>query len=77
MSNIQLYEFYVKMSDSIFGHAEAESWNIPLIEIPLLLDPLTKFLGDQQKTEHELAARKIYFTHLKHFEKELFNGTKV
>ena len=65
------------MADTIFGHTEPESWNIPIVELPVLLDPFDKFIGDKEKTVREYAARLIYYTHFKTFEKEILNGTEV
>ena len=51
--------------------------NIPLIELPVLLEPLNNHSRLTSLTERESGARKIFYTHYKDWEDSMFpNGEK-
>ena len=74
MDAIKIYQFFVALTNSIFGAEGASSLDIPLIELPTLLEPQKSSLI---KSQYEALARHAYYTHYVNFQKSLFDGEKV
>ena len=63
-----MYEFYTELADTFMNVAEGESLNLPLVELPVLLEPVDKFLGKTAKTDRLVwwifNSGELYYTYL-------------
>ena len=72
-----MFKFYSQLTDLILGLPSGDSLDMPLVELPVLLEPFDQFPGQSTKTDWEMAARQIYYTHFKEFLKVEFNEYEV
>jgi hypothetical protein len=73
---IAIYEFYSDVTKALVGSANLRyDLDIPLIEIPVILEAEDNFLD--VRTDRELAARKLNYVHFKYYLEKHFNGTTV
>ena len=72
-----MYEFYTTISNFIMNMSTPNSLDIPIIELPILMEPLNEFLDQNARTRRELAARMVYYIHYKEFQHKLLQGDIV
>ena len=63
--------------NSLIGKEISSSLDIPIIELPILLEPINDFLDKNTKTKTEHAARRVYFVHYRDFVRTLTNDDSL
>ena len=76
--SIQIYDFYRILTNLIVG-SDTQHYNLPLplIELPVILEPITAF-GDQTTfTNYEKASKMVNYVYMKLFEQDLYKTNNV
>ena len=61
----------------LFQVQDGQPMDVPLLELPTLLEAHSEFLGSTTKTDFEKVSRNVYFTHYRAFLRLELNNTKV
>ena len=70
---LEIYQVLSKISDAFFPIGDP--LEIPINEVPQLLEPFSQFTDGHEKTNRELASRMIFYAHYQAFRRNLMNGT--
>ena len=68
---MELYEIFANLSKDVFDTTDLD---IPINEIPVLLEPLDDFLDLKASSPNELASRQVSYSHYAMFKKRLFGS---
>ena len=74
---IEVYHFLQNVTDNVFPGKENSLLEIPINEIPLLLEAMDEFIDDFELTDRELASKLVYYAHYMSFRRSLSDSNEL